>query len=369
MKIAVVHDWLVTNAGAEKVLHAILDVYPESDVFSLVDFLSPKERETILLGKTAQTSFMQRLPFAQKYFRYYLPLFPLAIESLDLIKYDLVISSSWAVAKGVKTNKKQLHISYCHTPIRYAWDLYDVYTSKLRQPKKIFVQWTLKYIRRWDSRTSNHVTSFIANSSFVQERIQRSYNRKSIVIHPPVDTDKFILQEKKEEFYFTASRLVPYKKIKLIVEAFNVNGKILVVAGAGEELEEIRKIAKGNVTVLGYVDDDTMKSYMQNAKAFVFAALEDFGIIPVEAMSCGTPVIAYGRGGVIDTVIDGKTGVFFEEQSIDSLNSAIDKFIKLSFDSKTISEHAQSFSNKRFQDEFKNYVDEKFKDHCTRSRF
>ena len=361
MKVAVVHDWLVTNAGAEKVLRAILEVYPEADVFSLADFLSPEEWETIVFGKKVQTSFIQRLPLAKKYFRHYLPLFPSAIESLDFTKYDLVISSSWAVAKGVQTNKKQLHISYCHTPIRYAWDLYNEYTSNLRQPKKIFVQWTLKYIRQWDLRTSKHVTSFIANSSFVQDRIERTYNRKSIVIHPPIDTDTFILQEKKEEFFFTASRLVPYKKVKLIVEAFNVNGKRLVVAGAGEELEEIRKIAKENVIVLGYVDNDTMKSTMQSSKAFVFAALEDFGIIPVEAMACGTPVIAHGLGGVCDTVIDGITGVLFDEQNIDSLNHAIERFETMVFDSKQISEHAQSFSNKRFKDEFKAFVEHEIK--------
>ncbi len=221
MKIAIVHDWLVTNAGAEKVLKAILEIYPDADIFSLVDFLSDSERAIVLKGKYAHCSFIQKLPFAKKYFRNYLPLFSIAIESFDLCKYDLIISSSWAVAKGVKTTKKQTHICYCHTPVRYAWDLYDEYTSSLSGIKKLLVVWSLKKLRKWDIDSLGRVDYFIANSKFVQERIKRTYNRNSTVIYPPVDIDKFTLFVNKEEFYLTASRLVPYKKTKLIVEAFN----------------------------------------------------------------------------------------------------------------------------------------------------
>jgi len=361
MKVAIVHDWLVTDAGAEKVLRSIVDLYPNANIFSLVDFLDEAERNTIIFGKNVTTSFIQNLPFAKKHFRNYLPLFPKAIESLDVSEYDLIISSSWAVAKGVKTRKNQLHICYCHSPIRYAWDLYDEYTHSLSQPKKYIIQHVLKYIRKWDVGTLSSVDFFIANSSLVKTRIANTYNMDSTIIHPPVDINKFILNKNKEEFYFTASRLVPYKKIKMIVEAFNFSGKPLIVAGSGPELIEIRKIALDNITVLGFIDDEEMRSYMQRAKAFVFAALEDFGIIPVEAMACGTPVIAYGTGGIRDTVIDGITGVYFNEQSVKSMNEAIKKFEETSFESMRISKHAKQFSEERFKTEIKAFIDEKVK--------
>ena len=358
MKIAIIHDWLVTNAGAEKVLRAILEVYPEADIFSIVDFLSDEERDEVLMGKQTTTSFVQHLPLARKHFRNYLPLLPKAIESFDLSPYDLIISSSWAFAKGVKTDDHQTHICYCHTPIRYAWDLYDEYTGNLKQPKKFLVQRVLKSIRKWDLKTSKNVTFYIANSTLVKERIKKTYHRDAAVIHPPVDTESYIFYDDKEKFYFTASRLVPYKKIKLIVEAFNTSGKPLVVAGSGEELEEIRSIARKNIEILGYIDNETMRSMMQRAKAFVFAALEDFGIIPVEAQACGTPVIAYGKGGILDTVIDGKTGIFFDQQTIVSINQAVEKFETLSFDHREISQHAQQFSTQIFKTKLKNYIDE-----------
>ena len=242
MRIAIVHDWLVTDAGAEKVLKNIIDVYPNADIFSLVDFLSDKDRKNVINGKFAKTTFIQNLPFSKKHFRNYLPLFPKAIETINLISYDLIISSSWAVAKGVKTTNKQLHICYCYTPIRYAWDLYDEYTSTLKQPKKFLVEQTLKYIRKWDIESLDRVDYFIADSNFVSKRISKTYNQDSKVIYPPVNTDKFILEEQKEDFYLTACRLVPYKKTKLIVEAFNdMKDRKLLVIGDGEEFESIKK--------------------------------------------------------------------------------------------------------------------------------
>jgi len=353
LKVAIVHDWLVTNAGAEKVLKVIVELYPNADIFSLVDFLNNEQRDKIILGKSVQTSFIQKLPLAKTHFRNYLPLFPKAIESLDLTDYDLIISSSWAVAKGVKKSKNQRHICYSHTPIRYAWDLYEEYTSQLKQPKKFLVQKTLEYIRRWDISTLDRVDFFIANSTFVAERIKNTYKKDAKVIHPPVDVNNFILFTQKEDFYLCASRLVPYKKTKLIVEAFNtMPNKKLVVIGKGEEYKEIKTIAKSNIEVLGYQSDDILKEYMQRAKGFIYMALEDFGIIPVEAMACGTPIIGYGVGGLKDTVIDKETGVFFKEQSIDSLIKAIDRFEKLKFDYKHISNHAYSFSIERFKEEF-----------------
>jgi len=356
LKVAIVHDWLVTNAGAEKVLKEIVELYPEADIFSLVDFLDDVQREEILKGKKVTTSFIQNLPLAQKYFRNYLPLFPKAIESLDVSGYELIISSSWAVAKGVKKSKNQMHICYCHTPIRYAWDLYDEYTSALSQPKKFLVQKALHYIRKWDISTLDRVDHFIANSNFVKQRIARTYNRDAKVIYPPVDIDKFTLCEKKDDFYLTASRLVPYKKTKLIVEAFNeMPDKKLVVIGAGEEYEAIKQIAKENVEVLGYQEDKVLVDYMQRAKAFVYAAVEDFGIVPIEAFACGTPVIALDDGGTAESVIDGVNGVHFQNQTIQDIKQAVNQFESLDFDILDI--RNSTFKYVDFKYSFKSFVD------------
>jgi len=353
MRVAIVHDWLVTNAGAEKVLKAIIECYPEADILSLVDFLEDKQRQEVLLGKRAQTSFIQKLPFAPTHFRNYLPLFPKAIERFDLRGYDLIISSSWAVAKGVKKSKNQIHICYSHTPIRYAWDLFEEYTSNLSGIKKQLVIWTLKYLRRWDIATLDRVDYFIANSTFVAKRIEHTYQRDALVIHPPVDVEQFRLHQEKEDFYLCASRLVPYKKTKLIVEAFNLMpDKKLVVIGKGEEYEEISTIAKPNIKVMGYQSDAVLTVHMQRAKAFIYMALEDFGIVPVEAMACGTPVIGYGKGGLKDSVIDKETGIFFEKQSIEALKNSVERFETLTFDPQKISSHAKKFSIQRFKEEF-----------------
>lgn len=345
MKVAIVHDWLVTNAGAEKVLRSIVNLYPDADIFSLVDFLTDKDRDIILDGKKASTTFIQKLPFAKKHFRNYLPLFPIAIESLDISGYELIISSSWAVAKGIKKRPDQIHVCYCHTPIRYAWDLYDEYTSNLKQPKKFIVQQTLKYIRNWDLNTLGRVDHFIANSKFIQERIQRIYHRESIVIYPPVNIDKFTLDEEKENYYLTASRLVPYKKTKLIVEAFNeLPDKKLVVIGNGEEYDSIKKIAQDNIKILGYQSDEVLIATMQKAKGFVYAAIEDFGIIPIEAMACGTPVIALNEGGTKETIINKITGIHFKEQTQESILEAITEFEKLDFNYQNIRKEATKYT-------------------------
>lgn len=358
MKVAIVHDWLVTNAGAEKVLRALINIYPEADIFSLVDFLDQNQREEILCGRGAKTSFIQKLPFAKNHFRNYFFLFPTAIESFDLKSYDLIISSSWAVAKGVKKHKHQLHISYCYTPIRYAWDLYDEYTKSLKQPKKIIVQATLAYIRKWDIKTLQRVDYFIADSIFVQERIKRIYDRDSIVIYPPVETQKFTFKEPKEDFYLTASRLVPYKKTKLIVEAFNeIGDKKLVVIGSGEEYEAIKRVAKANISVLGFCEDKVLIDYMQRAKAFIYAAVEDFGIVPIEAMACGTPLIALNQGATAETLKDGISGIHFEKQTKEEIIKAISRFEETIFDLKAISKDTQKYALQRFQDEIKSFID------------
>lgn len=357
MRVAIVHDWLVTNAGAEKVLRALIEIYPNADIFSIVDFLSDTDREAVLMGKRAKTSFIQKLPYAKKHFRSYFPLFPMAIESFDLSGYDLIISSSWAVAKGVKKHKNQLHISYCYTPIRYAWDLYDEYTKNLKPLKKLFVKITLSYLRKWDIKTLNRVDYFIADSKFVQERIKRIYNRDSVVIYPPVDTRNFTFNPNKEDFYLSASRLVSYKKTKLIVEAFNeMPEKKLVVIGSGEEYETIKKIAKTNILVLGYQEKEILIENMQKAKAFVYAAVEDFGIVPIEAMACGTPVIALNIGGTAETVIDGKSGVHFLKQTKEDIVEAVCRFENQTFDLASISKNVQAYNTKRFKDEIKEFI-------------
>lgn len=360
MKIVIVHDWLVTYTGAEKVLHAILEMFPEADLYTLVDFLKDDDRKKILKNTNVQTSFIQNLPFAKKIFRNYLPLFPKAIESFDFSKYDLIISSSWAFAKGVKKTKNQIHICYCHTPIRYAWDLYHEYTSNLKQPKKYIVQKTLSYISKWDLRTLDRVDFFIANSKFVQNRISKTYGSKSEVIYPPVDTLSFKLNKDKSDFYLTISRLVPYKKTKLIVEAFNdMPNKKLIVIGDGEEYDSIKQIAKDNICVLGYQKKEDIVEYMQNAKAFVYAAIEDFGIVPIEAMACGTPVIALDKGGTLETVSDEVSGLHFSEQTKESIIDAIKRFESKKYNYDIISESSQRYSIDRFKKEIKKFIESK----------
>lgn len=350
MKTAIIHDWLVSNAGAEKVLKEIIELYPNADIFSLVDFLSDEDRAIILNGKFAKTSFIQKLPFSKTHFRNYLPLFPKAIEGLDVSSYDLIISSSWAVAKGVTKAKEQRHICYCHTPIRYAWDLYDEYMVNIKQPKKFLVEQTLKYIREWDLATVDRVDFFIANSKFVQERIKRIYKKEAMVIYPPVNVEEFTLYENKENFYLTASRLVPYKKTKLIVEAFNqMSNRKLVVIGDGEEYNKIKKIAKSNIEIMGYQENSILIDFMQRAKGFVYGAVEDFGIVPIEAMACGTPVIALDEGGTAETVVDGVNGVHFNKQNIEDICKAIKRFEMLSFNYKLISKQAEAFGVERFR--------------------
>ena len=370
MKVAVVCDWLVTYAGAEKVLEQILNIYPEADLFALVDFLDEDKRDFIK-HKKVTTTFVQKLPKAKTKYRNYLPFMPLAIEQLDLSKYDLVISSSHCVAKGILTGPNQVHISYVHSPIRYAWDLQHQYLKEAGLTKGLkgwIAKIILHYMKIWDTRTSNGVDYFIANSQFVAKRIWKCYRRKADVIYPPVDVEAFEFCDKKEDFYLTASRMVPYKKMDLIVEAFTkMPDKKLVVIGDGPDFAKIQKIAQGysNIKLMGYQPFKVLKEHMQKAKAFVFAAEEDFGITPVEAQACGTPVIAYGRGGALETVRglsikDNPTGVFFDKQDKDSLIKAINYFEenrgRIQF--KYCRENALSFSIDNFKDRLKEYIKE-----------
>lgn len=335
MKIAIVHDWLTVYAGAERVLEQMLQVFPDADLFSTVDFL-PREHRNFILNKPVTTSFVQKMPFVEKRYRHYLPLMTLAVEQFDLSRYDLVISSSHAVAKGVLTGPDQLHLCMCYSPIRYAWDLQHQYLKESGLTSGLkggMAKWLLHKMRIWDYRTAQGVDEFIAISHFIARRIKKVYGRDSSIIYPPVDVSGFSLREDKEDFYLTASRMVPYKKIDLIVKAFSqMPDKRLVVIGDGPEFQKIRSTAGNNVVLLGFQDYSSLKDHMQRARAFVFAAEEDFGIAPLEAQACGTPVIAFGKGGALETirglVTEKPSGVFFAEQEPESLRAAVAQFEK-----------------------------------------
>ena len=367
MRIALVHDWLVTYAGAEKVLEQMINIFPDADIFSIVEHLDNKK---FIKNKNVKTSFIQKLPLSKKQYRNYLPLMPLAIEQLDMSSYDVIISSSHAVAKGIITGPDQLHISYVHSPIRYAWDLQHQYLKEASMDtglKGFLVRYMLFKIRNWDYRTSNGVDYFVANSNFISRRIWKVYRRKADVIYPPVDIDAFDMKDTKEDFYLTASRMVPYKKIDLIVEAFSkMPDKKLVVIGEGPDFKKIKAKATDNIILLGYQPFEVLKDHLQRAKAFVFAAEEDFGITPVEAQACGTPVIAYGKGGSLETVngkkdLDRQTGIFFYEQSVESIIEAVGEFERIdSISASACRKHAVKFSTETFQYEFKKYVLEKY---------
>lgn len=371
LRIAIVHDFLYTYAGAERVLEQLVEVFPHADLFALFDFLGPNDRGFIQ-NKPVQTSFLQHMPLAKSKHRAYLPLMPMAIEQLDVSKYDLVISSSYMAAKGVLTRPHQLHVCYCHTPVRFAWDLQNQYltqTGLTRGLRSIFIRSVLHYIRSWDLRSAQGVDVFLTNSNYVGRRIQKLYRRKSITIYPPVDTERFTLQEDKEDFYLTASRMVPYKRIDLIVETFaRMPTRRLLVVGEGPEMARIKAKASPNITFLGHESTDHLRRHMQLAKAFVFAAEEDFGIAPVEAMGCGTPVIAFGRGGVTETVIDGITGVLFTAQTPAAIIAAIERFEAITWDAKRIRQHAQQFSVTHFRSRLSDVIAHKWESFTTLGR-
>ena len=359
-RVGLVHDWLPVYAGAERVLEQMIQVFPESKLYSLIDFV-PEDQRGFLQGHSVETSFIQGLPFARSCYRHYLPLAPMAIEQFDLTEHDVVVSSSYAVAKGVLTRPDQLHISYVHSPIRYAWDLYHDYMdqSNFGWLRGILARMLLHYMRLYDVSTAPRVDLFVANSQHVARRIWKTYRRRAQVLYPPVDVERFSLQPKKDNFYLTMSRLVPYKRVDLIVRAFTeMPDKELIVIGKGPEYDDIARIAGPNVTMLGYQPDDAVTYYMEQARAFVFAAEEDFGIVPVEAQACGTPVIAYGRGGVQETVVPGTTGVLFPQQTVEHLKEAVDEFerVRTQLDPEAIRAQAEQFSVPVFRESFSRLV-------------
>lgn len=376
MKKALVHDWYTVYGGAERCIESFTNIWDDFDHFSLIDTLSDENREIILKSKRTKNSFIQKLPFGKKKYRSYLPLFPMAIEQFDLNEYNLVLSSSSSVAKGVLTRPDQLHIAYVYSPVRYAWDLYHQYLkeSGLENGLKGFLaKYFLHRLRVWDYSTANRPDYYIAISQYVAKRIKKIYGKEAKVIYPPVDTKSFTLSETTEEYYITCSRMVPYKKIDLIVEAFSKTEKELVVIGEGPDFKKIERIAGPNVQLLGFLEKNKVLGLIKRAKAFIFAAEEDFGIAPIEAQAAGVPVIAYGKGGILETV-NGQftgdtnlrqniTGVFFKEQKTDSLVEALEFFEcnQELFNKKIIRKNAQRFSIERFEKEFKQTVEDLYK--------
>jgi glycosyltransferase involved in cell wall biosynthesis len=362
MRVAIVHDWLPLYGGAERVLEQMLNVFPDANLFSMIDAIPQGERG-FLQDKPVQTSFVQKLPKAKTKYRGYLPLMPLAVEQFDLRGYEVIISSSYAVAKGVLTGPSQLHICYCHSPVRYAWDLQTQYLEEAgltRGLKSWLARVLLHYMRLWDMRTAAGVDYFLANSRFVARRIRKVYRRDAMVIYPPVDGGKCTLHAgARADFFLAASRMVPYKRMDLIVEAFaKMPSRRLRLIGDGPEMSKVRRKSRSNVELLGFQGDGIMRDLMQRARAFVFAAEEDFGIVPVEAQACGTPVIAFGKGGAVETIINEVTGILFVTQSVDSICAAVERFelMERTFDLNTIRRNAERFSVPRFQNEFRDFV-------------
>ncbi|GAA4295869.1 glycosyltransferase [Aestuariibaculum suncheonense] len=367
MKKALIHDWYYVNGGAEKVLKSLNNIWSDFDHYALIDFLSQKDREEIFVGDKSyvNTSFIQKLPTSKSNHRKFLEFFPYAIEQFDLSEYDLIISSSASIAKGVLTNSNQLHISYIHSPMRYAWDLYHPYLkeSKLKGIKAWYAKRVLSKIRLWDVLSTNRVDYLIANSNYIAKRIKKVYRRDSIVIYPPVDISSFALEKNKEDYYVTASRFVPYKKIDLIVEAFSkMKDKTLVVIGDGPEKKKIQSKMSLNIILTGHIEFSEVIRYFQKAKAFIFAAEEDFGIVPVEAQACGTPVLAYGKGGALETIEDGVSGTFFYEQSVEAIINGVSKIDKMEFAPEKVRANAEKFGKERFEKEFKEVVEIFYKD-------
>ena len=364
LKIALVQDWLTIIGGSEKVFEVIASLFPDADIFTLV--ADPESIKKLNINpERVNTSFIQKFPFARKKYRSYLPFFPLAIESFDLSGYDLVISSSHAVAKGVLTHSNQTHICYCHSPIRYAWDLHFQYMKDAglnKGLKGIIAKIILQKIRLWDFTTNGRVDYFISNSDYVGRRIKKIYNRNSSTIYPNVAVEDFDVEVNKGDYYFTCSRFVAYKKIDLIVNAFGeMPDKNLIIIGDGPEFDKTKKLASQNVILMGHQPFNVLKEYLSKARALIFAAEEDFGIVPVEAQACGTPVIAYGKGGVTESIIDNVTGIFYKEQTVESLKEGIKKFENTGFDAQIIRKNAERFSTLRFIEEFYNFISNNYR--------
>ncbi len=382
MKIAIVHDWLTGMRGGERCLEVFCDLFPQADLFSLLHI--PGSISEKIEQHSISTSFLQKFPKIKSHYRYYLPIMPLAVKGWDFKGYDLILSSSHCVAKGIKVPPEIPHLCYCFTPMRYVWDQFENYFSK--EKAKTSVRWVMKglrpWLRQWDVNTNTNVSQFVAISKFVQKRIESFYKRESTVLYPPVDTTFFSPQgNSKKDFYLMVSAFAPYKRVDLAIKAFNELGIPLVVIGDGQEAESLKKIANPNIKFLGWVSDEELRTYYEQCRAIIFPAEEDFGIVPLEAQAMGSPVICYGKGGVLETVIPNQsswcseteiplektslpTGIYFYSQNEHAIIHAVKHFetVESSFCSQTLRKHALQFDKKIFSQKFNTLIKERFKE-------
>lgn len=356
MRVAIIHYWLVGMRGGEKVLEALCRIYPEADIYTHVYDRSAVS--ALINGHTVKPTFINALPYAKRLYKKYLPLMPLALEQIDLSSYDLVISSESGPAKGVIPNAPAMHICYCHSPMRYIWNMYHQYHAKSGRLTRLLMPPLAHSLRVWDVSAASRVDHFVANSRTVAQRINSYYRREASVIHPPVDTHAFrpVSQEELGDYYLMVGELVAYKRPELTVEAFNRTKRKLVVIGGGEMLEHLRRIAGPTVTVLGAQPFDVLKHHYARCRALIFPGEEDFGIVPLEAMASGRPVIAFGRGGATETVVSGRTGIFFMEQAVDPLIDAIEQFEKMDFNPADAAARADDFATAVFMERFETFV-------------
>ncbi|TLS52010.1 glycosyltransferase family 4 protein [Paenibacillus antri] len=356
MKVAIVHDYLTQYGGAERVLECFMDLFPDAPVYTLI--CDKTKIPARLQNADVRTSFLQKIPGARHHYKKMLSLLPLAIENLDLGNYDLILSTSSAFAKGIITNPNQLHICYCHTPMRYVWDLYHDYLKEIGTNPiyRYVLPFVLHRLRLWDQLSSTRVDHYIANSNNVANRIQKYYRRASEVIHPPVNFSQFTISDKQEDYYLIVSRLLPYKRVDIVIESMNLSRQPLIIIGDGYDRQRLEKLAGPTVTFLGARSDEEIADYYSRCKAFIMPGNEDFGITPLEAQASGRPVIAFGKGGALETVKEGVTGTFFSEQTASSLSQAVEKLDTMSFDPVEIRRHAESFADYRFKQKIHEYV-------------
>lgn len=362
-KVAIVHYWFVSWRGGEKVVESLLNLYPGADVYTHI--LAGDECINALSHHNVHETFISRLPWAKKYYQKYLPFMPLALEQLDLREYDIVLTSESGPAKGVLTNPNALHICYCHSPMRYLWDMYQDYRETAGWLTRKLMPMLTHYLRIWDQNSANRVDYFIANSEFISRRINKVYRRNADVIHPPVAVEDFTFQDKKDDYYLMLGQLTYYKRADLAVDVFAENpDKRLIVIGEGELFDELKKRNLPNVELMGRQPFSVVKEHLENARALIFPGVEDFGIVPVEAMACGTPVIAYGKGGALETVKDGVTGIHFSEQTTESLLRAIKDFEDWEprMVRTYLRAHAETFSNEVFSTKIQNFIEKKWRE-------
>lgn len=359
MKVAIVHDYLNQYGGAERVVEVLHEMFPEATIYTTVYL--PKEMPDSFRVMDIRTSFMQKFPFMKKHFKKYLLFFPLAVESFNLRGYDLILSSSSGWAKAIRHSPDTLHICYCYTPMRWVWT-YQRYIERERIPKiaEIFLRCAIRYLKQWDLRANSRVDRFIAISRLIQERIKSCYHLDSTVIYPPVETARFKMAADHDDFFLVVSRLNTYKRVDLVVEAFNELGLPLIIIGEGPDRAHLEKIAKFNVRFLGKVNDAAIVDHCSRCRAFIFPGEEDFGIAPVEAMSSGRPVIAYAAGGALETVIEGVTGVFFKERKPAALVEAVRKFATMNFNPQSVAEQSSRFDKEVFKRELKTYIEREY---------